>query len=152
MPSALFFGEHAQNDADHRHRRADRSGGQERDKAAAALHIGQADDPAGDAGADDGAHDDRHGLPHLHHAGVDKADHHDGGRGGGLDDRSNARAEKNTAHRGAGQLVQHKLELAAGDLFQSVPHQGHAEEKERHAAEERDDIGYTHRFLLLIIL
>ena len=77
MPMQLFFGKHAQNDADHRHNGGQGGGGEKRDPAAA-LHAGKADDPAGDTGADQGALDHGHGLLHFHHAGGDKANHHNG--------------------------------------------------------------------------
>lgn len=43
------------------------------------------EDPARDACAEDGAEHDADGLTHLHHAGVDEADDHDGRGRGRLD-------------------------------------------------------------------
>lgn len=41
-------------------------------------------------GTNQGALNNRDGLPQLHHAGVHKAHNHDRGSGGGLDNGSNA--------------------------------------------------------------
>ena len=66
------------------------------------------------------------GLPHLHHARVDEANHHHGGSGGGLDDGGNGGAQQHALQRRTRQLIEHQLQLAAGHLFQIVAHDGHA--------------------------
>ena len=131
----LALGEHAQQNADHGDNAGQRRGGQQRDPAGAA-DVGQAEDPACDARAEDGAEHDADGLTHLHHAGVDKADDHDRGRGGGLDHGGDAGAEQYAFDWGAGQFVEDDLKPVAGDFFQAVSHQGHAEQKQRHAAQQ----------------
>ena len=62
-------------------------------------------DPAGDAGADNGAQDDADRLAELHQAGVDKADDHDAGRRGRLHQRRDADAEKDALDRVSGHLI-----------------------------------------------
>lgn len=83
-------------------------------------------------------------LPHLHHTGVDKADDHDRCGGRGLDHRRYAGAQQKALDGITGQPVQNQLQFIARDLLQSVPHQGHAEQKQRDAAQQRDHIRNTH--------
>ena len=128
------LGGHAQDDAHHRHQARQGGGAQQGHPAAAAAEIAETEDPPGDAGAQDSAHDDADGLVHLHHAGVDEAHHHHGGGGGGLDHGGDAGAQQNPLQRCAGQLIQHQFQLASGDFFQAVAHNGHAEQKQRNAA------------------
>ena len=122
-------GAHAQDDADDRHDAGDHLGAQHLHKTAAAGDIGKAQDPAGDTGAKNGAHDDTDGLLHLHHTGVDKAHHHDGGGGGGLDHGGHAGSQQNALQRGAAQAVKHQLQLTAGNFLQAVSHQRHAKQE-----------------------
>ena len=121
------LGGHAQDDAHHRHQARQGGGTQQGHPAAAAAETAETEDPPGDAGAQNGAHDDADGLVYLHHAGVDEAHHHHGGGGGGLDHGGDAGAQQNPLQRCAGQLIQHQLQLASGDFFQAVAHDGHAE-------------------------
>ena len=141
----LLFGDHAQDDAHHGDDAGQRFGGQQRYPAGAA-DVRQAEDPAGDARAEDGAEHDADRLPHLHHAGVDKAHYHDRSCGGGLDHGGDAGAEQYAFQRGTGQFIEDDLKLVAGDFFQPVPHQGHAEQKQRHAAQQGDHIGNPQEF------
>ena len=122
-------GAHAQDDADDRHDAGDYLGAQQLHKTAAAGDIGKAQDPAGDTGAKNGAHDDTDGLLHLHHTGVDKAHHHDGGGGGGLDHGGHAGSQQDALQRGAAQAVKHQLQLTAGNFLQAVSHQRHAKQE-----------------------
>ena len=117
---------HSQQDTHNGEQSRQRGGGQQIHPAAAAGQAVQAQDPAGDAGAQNGAHDDADGLPHLHHARVDEAHHHHGGGGGGLNDGGNGGAQQHALQRRARQLIEHQLQLAAGHLFQIVAHDGHA--------------------------
>ena len=144
MAVAGLAGEHAEDDAHHGHDAGEDLGAQQLHHAAAALQRGQAEDPAGDAGTQDGAHDDTDGLADLHHAGVDEANHHDGGGGGGLDDGGDAGAQQYALQRGAAELVQHQLQPAAGHLFQALAHQGHTEQEQRNAAQQRNDVCNAH--------
>jgi hypothetical protein len=103
----------------------------------AAAYVGKAKYPARDAGAQNCAHDYAYGLTHLHHAGVNEADYHDGGGRGGLDDGCDAGAQQHALQRGAGELIEHKLKFVAGDFLQAVPHEVHAEQEQSHAAKQR---------------
>lgn len=71
----LILGKLAQHDADDGYHAGDGRGGKQVDPAAPAQ-LGQADDSAGDAGAQDAAQDHRHRLTELHQPGVDKAHAH----------------------------------------------------------------------------
>ena len=140
----LVLGEHAQHDADHGHDARECRGGKDAAQTARALNVAQADHPARDARAENRAENDGDRLPQLHHGGVHEADCHDARRAGGLDHRRHARAEQHAAQLCAGQAVEDRLQLVAGDGFQSVAHQRHAEEKQRHAAQQRNDFRNTH--------
>ena len=119
-------------------------GGQQPADAGARAEIAQADDPAGDAGAQDGAEDDTDRLPQLHHAGVHETDHHDRGRAGGLDRRGDAGAEQHPPEGRAGQAVQDQLQAAARHLLEPVAHQRHAEQEQRDPAEQGNDLRDPH--------
>ena len=80
-----------------------------------------------DGGADVGAHDDTHRLPELQDTSVDKANAHDGGRGGGVDHAGHHRAQQYTLQDVVGQPLQHGCQLSAGQLFQTRGHGGHSE-------------------------
>ena len=101
--------------------------------------------------AKNGAEHDGDRLPHLHHPGVDEADHHDRRRRGRLDDGGDAGAQQQAAERRAAQLIKNDFEPVAGHLFQPLAHQRHAEEEERHAAKQRDQIGNSQNFPLLTV-
>ena len=137
---ALLLGKHAQENPDHRHQRGQRRGGQERYPATRPLNAAQGDDPARDAGADQGAVNDADRLPQLHHAGVDKTDHHHRGGRRGLDHSGDSRAKQHTLQRCARQAIEYQLHLTAGHPFQSVAHQAHAEQKQGHTAQQTDHI------------
>ena len=143
MVMHLLLGEHAHQNADHRHDGGQGGGGKEACPAGAG-HAGKGDDPAGDAGADEGSLDHGDSLLQLHHAGVHKAHHHDRGGGRGLDHGGDAGAQDGPAQRRAGEAIEHQLHLVARNALQSVPHQAHAEEEERNAAQQRQNIGYIH--------
>ena len=122
-------GAHTQDDADDRHDTGDHLGAQQLHKAAAAGDIGKAQDPAGDAGTKNGAHDDTDGLPHLHHTGVDEAHHHNRGGGGRLDHSGHAGSQQNALQWGAAQAVEDQLQLTAGNFLQAVSHQRYAKQE-----------------------
>ena len=131
--------EHAQHDADHGDDTRERRGAQQRHPAGAA-DVRQAEDPARDARAEDGAEHDADGLAHLHHAGVDEADDHDGRGRGRLDHGGDARAEQDALERGAREFIEYDLELVAGHFLQPVAHERHAEQEQGHAAKQRDHV------------
>ena len=153
MPVGRLAVEHPQDNADHRHHAGEHLRAQQLHHAAAALQRGQAQDPPGDAGAHDGAHNDADGLPHLHHTGVHEAHHHHGGGGGGLDHGGDAGTQQNALQRRAAELVQHQLQPAAGHLLQPLAHQGHAEQEQRDTAKQCDHVCDAHSpFPPMIIL
>ena len=131
--------EHPQDDADHGDDAGERRGAQQRHPARAA-DIRQAEDPARDARAEDRAEHDADGLTHLHHAGVDKADDHDGRGRGRLDHGGDAGAEQNALERGTCESIEDDLQLVAGHLFQPFAHERHAEQEQSHAAKQRDHV------------
>ena len=135
---------HTQNDADDRDHARERRRGEQVEPASGRADVGKTDDPARDGRTEDRAQHDGNGLPHLHHTRVDKADDHDRCGGRGLDHRCYAGAQQKALDGIAGQPVQNQLQFIARDLLQSVPHQGHAEQKQRDAAKQRDHIRNTH--------
>ena len=140
-----LFVEHPQDDADDGHHAGDHVGAEQLHHAAAALQGRQAQDPPGDAGAQNRAHDHADGLPHLHHAGVDEAHHHHGGGGGGLDHGGDARAQQYALQRCAAQLIQHQLQPAARHLLQALAHEGHTKQEQCDAAQQRYNVRDGHK-------
>ena len=77
----LLFGGHTKNNTHHGNHTGQSSRGEQLDPAFAAAEIAQTDDPSGNTGAQNSAQNNADGLFDLHHAGVDKTNHHDrGGR------------------------------------------------------------------------
>ena len=76
----LFFAHHAEQDADDRDDAGQGLGREKLGESARRVDVAQTDDPAGDAGAQDGAQDDTDPLGDLHHARADETDDHDRGR------------------------------------------------------------------------
>ena len=140
VPFEHGFRKDPQNDADHGDRAGQRCCGKQTFQPARALDIAKTDHPAGDAGAEDGAEDHADALAHLHHAGVHKADHHHRGGAGRLDHARDACAKQQSAQRRAGQPVKDQLQPVAGHALEPVAHGGHAEQKQRHAAKQRDHL------------
>ena len=101
----LILGEHAKQNACNRDNARERRRGKQVHPAAASAEVRQTDDPARDAGAENGAHDDADCLAHAHHAGVDKADDHHACRRRRLNDCRHRRAEQKALEGLAGQLI-----------------------------------------------
>ena len=80
----------------------------------------------------------------LHDAAVDKADHHNGGGTGRLNDRGYAQAQEKSLDGIIGQLAQDLLQLAASLLLQRLAHNVHAEQEQGQAAEQGKDIENSH--------
>ena len=80
----------------------------------------------------------------LHDAAVDKADHHDGGGAGALDDGRNNQAQCEAFEGVVGKTAQDFLKLAARLLFKRFAHGVHAEQKQGQAAKQREYIKYAH--------
>ena len=99
--------------------------------------IRKAEDPARYGCTDVRAEHDANRLRELHHAGVHKADDHRGRGRGGLDHGGDGGAEQYALERRIGEPVEDELEPLTGDELQAVAHEPHAEEKKRHAAEQR---------------
>ena len=100
----------------------------------AAFDAVQSGEPGGDGGTDIGTHDDTHGLPQQHGAGIDEAHDHDGGGGGGLNDGGYDKSQKQSLEAVGGQIPQNGLELATRALFQRVAHDIHTVEEQRQTA------------------
>ena len=99
------FARHAQHDTDHGDHARKRRRRKQVHPAAGRADVRKTDDPARDGRTENSAEDDGDRLPHLHHPGVDKADHHDRRRRGRLDHGRHARAEQEALDRAAGQPV-----------------------------------------------
>ena len=139
--------DHIQPDADEAEDRAPRGRVHHFCEEAVALQAGQREQPAGDSRTDVCAHNDADGLMQLHQAGVDEADSHNGGGTAGLNDGSDGHAEQQTADGAAGHGGQNALQLTAGGLFQSFPHQVHAIQKHGNAAHQGEHIKNGHPVL-----
>ena len=139
--------DHIHPDADEAEDRAPRGRVHHLGEEAVALQAGQREQPAGDSRTDICAHNDADGLMQLHQAGVDEADGHNGGGTAGLNDGSDGHAEQQTADGAAGHGGQNALQLTAGGLFQSFPHQVHAIQKHGNAAHQGEHIKNGHPVL-----
>lgn len=123
-----------------KHNESDANESEERRKRA---HI-QRDQKAGHCGADVCAHDDPHGLPQRHHAGIYEADDHDGRGGGGLDCRRDTGADQNAEKAVGGELFKNALHAVARRSLQTRAHHLHAVEKQGQAAEQPENIADLH--------
>ena len=72
-------------------------------------------------------------------SGVDQADDHDGGGGGGLDGHGNDSAQGQADEGVGSHLFQQQFQLAAGHLFQAPGHDVHAVEEEGQTTDEGED-------------
>ena len=86
----------------------------------------QGDEQAGDGGTDVGAHDDPDRLIEGHHARVDKANHHDRGSGGRLNNSGDGRAYQHAQKAVGSQSLQNHFHTAAGCGLQAGAHHLHA--------------------------
>ena len=114
---------------------------EEQEEQIVAGQPAQTEDLRGDRGADVGAHNHAHRLPQLQNPGVDEANAHDGGGGGRVDHAGNHRAQKHALQNVIRQLFQQRGQLAAGQLFQSGGHGGHAEQEGSQSAQQGNQIG-----------
>ena len=89
------------------------------------THV-QGDEQAGDGGTDVGAHDDPDRLIEGHHARVDKANHHDCGSGGRLNNGGDGRAYQHAQKAVGSQSLQNHFHTAAGCGLQAGAHHLHA--------------------------
>ncbi len=80
----------------------------------------------------------------LHDAAVDKADHHNGGGTGRLNDRGYAQAQEKSLDGIIGQLAQDLLQLAASLFLKGFAHDVHAEQEQSQTAQQRKDIENSH--------
>ena len=138
---------HIHPDADKAEDRAPGIGVHHLGDEAVTLEAGQREQPAGDSRTDVCAHNDADGLVQFHQTGVDEADSHNGGGTAGLNDGSDGHAEQQTADGAAGHGGQNALQLTAGGLFQSFPHQVHAIQKHGNAAHQGEHIKNGHPVL-----
>ena len=126
----LFVFAHVEDDADKGQHRAERGGLEHLDQETVALQAGKTQDPAGNGRTNVASHDNADSLMQLHDATVDKADDHDRGRTGTLDDSGHAQTQKETFDGVVGQLAQDFLQLSASLFFKSLAHDVHAEQKQ----------------------
>ena len=118
-----FFAEFVEEDADHGQHARDKGGREDHQDPLALIQGREADNPSGDAGADDGAENNADRFVKLHQAGVNKADGHDAGRRRRLNQRRHSDSQQNPLKRVARQLVQNLLQSVAGNLAEAVAHQ-----------------------------
>ena len=142
--AAAVLAEGVQPDTDKAQNGTPRIGVEHLGEEAVPLQAGKREQPAGDSGADVGAHNDADGLMQLHQTGVDKADRHNGGGAAGLNDRRDSHTQQQRAHRGGGHGGQDALQLAARGLLQRFAHQVHTVQEHRNAAHQGKHIKNAH--------
>ena len=120
----------------HEHARERHNGGQR-------TYV-QGDQQAGGGLAHVGAHDEPDGLIQVHDTGVDKAHHHDGSGGGGLDCGGDERAQQDPHKPVGSEPLQDGLHPVAGCGLQAGAHHLHPVEKQRQAAKQAEKFQYVH--------
>ena len=133
---AAALAEHTHGSADQRQNRSKRGRLEQLHEDAVTLDTGQAQDPRSRSGTDVRAHDHVDRLLEGHNAGVGKADDHDGGRRGGLDNGSHRKAGDEAHHLTGGHACQQTLQTAARTFFQILTHEIHTHEEQTQAANE----------------
>ena len=98
--------EHVVHNAHQRKNGGKRAGLQQPDEDVPAFNAAEAQYPCGDGGTHVRAHNDVDGLSQRQKPGVDKADHHDRGSGGGLNDARDGKTRQEAQHPVGGELPQ----------------------------------------------
>ena len=100
----------------------------------------QSDKLTGNGGTDVSTHDNPHSLLQGHHAGVYKADDHDGGCRRGLDDSGDDSADDDAKKTVCGQFFQNFFHAVTGGGFQAVAHHLHSVQEQTKTAEQTNQI------------
>ena len=137
--------DHIKPDADKAEDGAPRIGVEHLGQEAVALQAGQREQPAGDGGADVGAHNDADGLVQFHQARVDEADRHNGGSAAGLNDGGDSHAQQQRPDGAGSHRGEDTLQFAASGLLQRLAHQVHAVQEHGDAAHQGEYIKNGHR-------
>ena len=98
--------EHVVHNAHQRKNGGKRAGLQQPDEDVPAFNAAETQNPGGDGGSNVRAHDDVDGLSQRQKPGVDKADHHDRGSRGGLNDARDGQTRQEAQHPVGGELPQ----------------------------------------------
>ena len=104
----------------------------------------QADQEAGDGGADIGAHDDIDGLAQLEKTCVEKPHHHDGRGGGGLNGARHHQADQHAEQWVGGDPLEQGFEARPRHGFQAFSHELHAEQEQSQSAEQLQHVFDPH--------
>ena len=147
LADVLLFGtaqEHIKNAANKRHHRCKGLGLDQGQPETVAGDVRHADQLTGNSRTNVCTHDDAYGLRKGHDAGVDQTDTDHDRAGRGLNDTRDQGAENNCFERRGGQFLQHALHFAAGQLFQTSAHNGHAVQKQRNSTQQRGNVCDIH--------
>ena len=147
LADVLLFGtaqKHIKNAANKRHHRCKGLRLDQGQPEAVAGDIRHADQLTGNSRTNVCTHDDAYGLRKGHDAGVDQTDTDHDRAGRGLNDTRDQGAENNCFERRGGQFLQHALHFAAGQLFQTSAHNGHAVQKQRNSTQQRGNVCDIH--------
>ena len=142
---AAAFAEKIKDDADHGEDRGKGGRLEEADEHARAVNVAETQKPRRHGRADVCAHNDADRLAQRHQSGVYKADDHNGRCGRALDHGGHAETGEKTGDGLSGHFVEKGAEFPSGAPFERLPHQTHAEEEQRQAAEHRKRVKNVHK-------
>ena len=108
----------------------------EKGKQHAEVDALQGKQQRGHGGADVGAHDNAYGLDQAEHIRVDKADDHDGGGGGGLDQHGDQDTAQHGQEAVAGHGLKKDLQLVARRFFKAFTQHLHTEHEDPERAQK----------------
>ena len=140
------FAEKVKGNADHGENRRKGARLEQPDENACAVNVAETQKPRRNGGADIRAHNHADRLAQRHQPGVYKADDHNGRGGRALDHGGHAETGEKTGDGLSGHFVEQRAELSSGAPFKRLPHQAHAEEKQRQTAEHRKRVKNVHIF------
>ena len=145
---ALFIlAQHHVTHADQAQNGGERGGFEHLHQQIIAADTGQGQQPCRHRGTDVGTHDHVDGLTQGHQRRVNKADHHNGGGCGGLNNARHSKAGKQAQQTVGSQFAKQGAQAVAGAAFQSIAHYVHTKKEQAHAADHRQHIKERHTFL-----
>ena len=108
------------------------------------VHVQQTDDLSRDGRADVRADDDAQRLAQRNDTRADEARGDDDGRGGRLNDRGDGNAQQECLEGIVRYVLHGDFQGAGGAFLQTVAHHAHAVQEHGQAAQQGDNVEYTH--------
>ena len=144
----LLLAEHHHENTDQSDDRREIRGLKERQENIVTLNSCQRQEPCRDRGTDVGTEDDADRLIQRHDLGIDKADYHDNGGTGRLNDCRHQHTEECALPFVGGQRLKDVLHLSARDLFQALPKRCNAIKEQDQSSDDCKNTVNIHRIFL----